>query len=144
MSKLNSLKANEKLPRGSYFYIKVGHRFYSGEMAETIEVSILPDRQPYDPRRGSSYNSVRRYGRQHARHERKGTLASYRKPLARPENVIEKQYTGRRLPQLVDDQNQAKQFRKKESVLNACNRLKSLYSDLDVKVTIEYEEGDTK
>ena len=157
---LPKMRSDEKLPRGSYFYIQVGHRFYAGEDRETRKV-LVSDQEPgitgfqkngrpnlalakrwaesgalYPFRRGN--NQKRR-----ARDERKGSVATYAKPIARKEKTYRDEFTGKVTPRLVDTKEQAKQFRKKDSALSACEKLKACYQGLDVTVTVKME-GETK
>lgn len=158
---LPNMRSDEKLPRGSYFYIQVGHRFYAGEKAETREVKVDPtqasvltnftkdgkrsreriqrDTDYYwwtSRNRGASYTRA-------ARDERKGTTPTYAKPRKRPEVIVRKEFTGKSTPKLVDSKEEAKQYRKKDSALSACEKLKACYQGLDVKVTVKIE-GETK
>ncbi len=140
-----TIKANDKLPRGSYFYIQVGDRIYAGEQLETVEVERRPDRPvAYDDFR--SYSYIRR-GSSKARSQRdkrKGTTPNYLKPYRRADPIISKELTGYKNPRLVDTVEQAKQFRKKESALKACKRLESVYSELDIKVSVKLHEGEVQ
>lgn len=160
MSKLPFLRSDEKLPRGSYFYIQVGHRFYGGEIAETIQVTVS-NREPvvrYYEKGGKPSIALQqrwaesrggypfRRGSSHARYDRdkrKGTLATYSKPLPRAEKTIKNEFTGKLSPKLVDTIQEAKHFRRQDRVNSACERLKACYEGLDVKVTIKMEKGDT-
>lgn len=153
------LKANEKLPRGSYFFIQVGHRFYAGEEAETREVEKR-NREPtlyqYDKgkrtlnsrqRRWYSqdqwgWRSSKSYKTRNARDARKGTVATYRKPLPSKEKEVVQELTGRLNPRLVDEQNSAKKYRRQDLVQSACERLKVVYGGLDVKISVRFEQGE--
>jgi len=156
--KIPQLKANEKLPRGSYFYIQVGHRFYAGEEAETREVEISNE-EPFlgffnkdgskksgyiaaQYRRGWWSNSWRR-GKRAARDRQKGTEPQYMKPVPRPEKTTKQELTGRRSPKLVDEVKNAKRYRRQDLVQSACERLKVVYGELDVKISVKFEEGET-
>lgn len=139
---LPKMRSDEKLPRGSFFYIQVGHRFYAGENLEIREVEITPER---------SYRNWDGYVRDaRARRDRqKGSLADYRKSnwekdagIFKPAEV-RKEFTGKSTPKLVDSKEEAKQYRKKDSALSACEKLKACYQGLDVKVTVKIE-GETK
>jgi len=160
MSRLPILRSDEKLPRGSYFYIQVGHRFYAGEIAETVEVEVSNETPlvtyyqkggkpspalarrwaesgyDYPFRRGS--NRARR-----ARDVRKGTLATYAQPTPRTEKTFKDELTGKREPKLVDTKAEAKQYRRQDRVNSACERLRLCYEGLDVKVSVRYEKGET-
>lgn len=139
-----TIKANDKLPRGSYFYIQVGDRIYAGEQLETTNVERRVPPPPYDDFR--SYSYIRR-GTSKARSQRdkrKGTTPNYLKPYRRADPIICKELTGYKNPRLVDTVEQAKQFRKKESALKACKRLESVYSELDIKVSVKLHEGEVQ
>jgi hypothetical protein len=154
-------KANTKLPRGQYFYIQVGQKFYGGEVAETVEVKT--DNRPVlthsfekggRPSRAlarrwaeSGYNYPFRRGSsaaRYARDVRKKTLAVYAQPMARIEPTITQQQTGYSSARLVDSQGEAKHYRVKKAVDSAAERLKAFYEGLDVKVTVRYEKGDSQ
>lgn len=161
MADLPILRSDEKLPRGSYFFIQVGHRFYAGEQAETIDVEVSnqstivryynKDGRPSDElaqrwaesRRGYPYRRGSN-GARFARDCRKGTLASYAKPLPRVEKTVKKEFTGKRHPILVDSLAEAKQYRSRDKVNSACKRLEACYEGLDVKVTIKIEKGESQ
>lgn len=155
------LRSDEKLPRGSYFYVQVGHRYYAGEVAETTKV--VTDNQPvivrYYEKGGkpskalarrwadSGYDYPFRRGSNRARHARdvrKDNLATYAKAPPRVEKTTINQPTGKLHPQLVDEQSQCKQYRSQQKATSACERLKTCYEGLDVKVTIRFEKGDTQ
>lgn len=161
MANLPTLRSDEKLPRGSYFYIQVGHRFYGGEIAETIEVTVsnqepmvryfekdgnpsialqqrwAESRVGYPFRRGPNRT---RYERDH----RKGTLPTYSKPLPPIEKSIKNEFTGKLSPKLVDTIEEAKKFRRQDRVNSTCERLRKCYEGLDVKVTIKMENGESQ
>jgi hypothetical protein len=159
--KPSDLKANEKLPRGTYFYIQVGHRFYAGQEIEQREVESDPTEHraltqfTKDGRQTSSFRrqlsltywwSSRSKGPRGKRRERdiaKDSLPKYAKPRERPKKVIRKEFTGRSVPRLTDDFSQAKQFRRKDSVLNACETLQTLYGETGATVSVHYK-GETE
>lgn len=159
--KLSDFKASDKLPRGTYFYIQVGHRFYAGQEIEQRDVEVDPIEKPVlkhyekDGRQTQEYQRRLRNlywwtsrskgprGRRRERDAAKGTLPKYAKPRVRPETEIRKEFTGRSSPRLSDDFSQAKQFRKKELVENACEMLRTLYADTGAKVSVHYK-GDTE
>lgn len=159
--KPGDLKASEKLPRGSYFYIKVGSRFYGGQQIEQVEVLSDPrDERPLtyfekDGRKTEGYRQyqVRQYwwssrsrgprGSRLERDQQKGSLPKYAEPRKRVEKVVKQEFTGRSLPMLVDSADQAKQFRKKEQVESACAMLQSLYGTVGANVSVHYK-GDTR
>lgn len=159
--KIPYLKANEKLPRGSFFYIKVGHRFYAGEQAETREVVSDPSDKPVlthyekDGTQTRDYrNRMRlRYwwtsrskgprGRRLQRDVSKGTVPKYAAQRDRPEPVITLEFTGKLTPKLVDGLDQAKQYRSQKKVDDACERIRTCYRGLDVKISVGFEKGET-
>lgn len=159
MVDLPILRSDEKLPRGSYFYIQVGHRFYAGEVAETVEVKVsnnepclsrfekdgtkTPGYSDLLYRRGY-FSSSWRSGNRSARNHRKGTVPAYMKPTQRPDPTIKNEITGRKSPKLVDEFDLAKQYRNKNKVISACERLRKCYEGLDVKVTIKIVKGESK
>ena len=161
MDKPPVLRSDQKLPRGSYFYIQVGHRFYAGEEAETIEVEVDPTDRPaltsyrkdgswsqqYRERLRNQYWWTSRSrgprGSRAQRDSRKGSTPTYAKPRPRPEKEIRKEFTGKLNPKLVDTQAQAKQFRRQDRVNSACERLRVCYEGLDVKVSVRYEKGES-
>jgi hypothetical protein len=158
MSQLPVLRSDEKLPRGSYFYIQVGHRFYAGEVAETIEVEVSNEepflgffnkdgsKKPgYNARlyRDGYFSNSWRRGNRSARDHRKGTVPTYMKPRPRPEKTIKNELTGRKSPKLVDELKLAKQFRRRDRVDSACERLRTCYEGLDVKVSVGYVKGES-
>lgn len=152
------LKANEKLPRGSYFYIQVGHRFYAGEQAETVEVEVSNEepflgffnkdrtmKPGYLARQYREWHwSPWRRGNRAARDRRKGTEPTYMKASPRPKKEIKQELTGRLSPKLVDDAKDAKKHRRQDLVNSACERLKAVYGSLDAKISVRYEKGETK
>lgn len=159
--KVPYLKANEKLPRGSFFYIKVGHRFYAGEEAETREVVSDPSDRPAltlhekDGRHTADYRRrLRRIyywtsrskgprGRRLERDVSKGTLPKYATQYKRPELEIRQEFTGKLSPKLVDGLDQAKQYRSQKKVDDACERIRTCYRGLDVKISVGFEKGET-
>lgn len=136
-----TLKANDKLPMGSYFVIKVGHRFYGGESLERKEVEV-PGKLINDHEYNSYHWYRHRTSRRAHRDHRKETTAKYLKPIRRSPSTIRNDLTGNKISQLVDTEDQAKKFRKKESAQNACDTLKRVYGSLDIEVSII--EGETK
>ena len=156
------LRSDEKLPRGSYFYIQVGHRFYAGEEAETREIEVDPTTKPaltcfekggsktqeYMQRLRNQYWWTSRSrgprGKRAARDAQKKTTPTYALPRPRPEKVIRKEFTGKLTPKLVDELKDAKQFRRRDRVDSACERLRTCYEGLDVKVSVRYEKGEPK
>jgi len=157
--RLTDLKSNDKLPRGTYFYIQVGQRFYAGQQIEQIEVESDPsDERPLthfekDGRYTEVYRrrlqnqywwTIRSRGPKGNRRKRdvsKGTLPKYAQTRKRPEKVIRKEFTGRSLPRLVDELNQAKQFRSKDSVQSACDMLTTMYGKTGAKISVRYYGG---
>lgn len=162
MSQLPNLRSDEKLSRGSYFYIQVGHRFYAGDVAEAIEVEVDPTDKPvlshyskdgswsqqYRERLRNQYWWTSRSrgprGARAARDARKKSTPTYAKPRERPEKIIRKEFTGKLTPKLVDTIQEAKQYRRQDRVNSACERLKACYEGLDVKISVRYEKGETQ
>lgn len=154
------LKANEKLPRGSFFYIQVEDRFYAGEEAESREVEIKDtpslnyyakngDRLNSRQRRwfsqdgwGWSGRSTRSYQTRHRRDVRKDSVPAYRKPLPKTEPEFRKEFTGKLSPKFVDEVKDAKKYRRQDLVDSACERLKAMYGGLDAKVSVRYQRGE--
>ena len=138
-----------KLPRGSGYTIKIGHRFYAGEDREFKEVEL---KEAYEPReRGKIYYSQgQANGPAMVRARRKGKLADYLKSAYdrskdKPkEPAYRRELTGKTYPRLVDEQSDAKLFRTKKAVDSTCERLKRLYSSLDVKISVQLIDGGTK
>jgi len=85
-----------------------------------------------------------------ARDRRKGTLANYRqsnhekKKGIFAESKVVNQPTGKLLANLVDAQDQAKKYRRKDLADKACARLQKLYSDFDTKVSVKLEKGEAQ
>jgi len=155
--KIPQLKANEKLPRGSYFYIQVGHLFYAGEEAESIEIedkesASLTKYEKMGGRfgiRGWAWTGPSWRGRTETRARlkrarKKDLTPTYLKSPKRPDPVMKKEFTGQLKSKLVEEKEQAKRYRRQDLVQNACERLKTVYGDLDVKISVKYEEGEPK
>lgn len=152
MTDLPRLKANEKLPRGSYFYIQVGSRFYAGEEAETQEVKEVYARPPRCERRGNRFGPVRDnfygWGGLHGRTQTRSRVkkdsrlkraAKYIQPDKTEKKEPRKEFTGRLHVKFVDEFEKAKHYRSKKLVDSACERLKTLYTDSGVKVSIRFK-----
>lgn len=136
----DTVKANDKLPRGSFYYVQVGHRFYAGESLDIIEREIItrPERGIYSP-----YWHSRRHNSRLIKDKRNNNLATYLEPK-KATKTIKRELTGTKQPKLVDDVREAKQFRKKNQAQSACERIESVYGALDTKVTIKLYEGEKK
>lgn len=139
MSKIHTIKVNEKLPRGSFFYVKVGDFFYAGESAEVHERELRTKFQWGD--RFTYF--IRCRSKRYLRDIRKGTEAAYRKTRKEAAPAKIKEFTGRTTPKLVDDKVNSKKYRTKLQAEKACERLNLVYRGLGIKITIELE-GDIK
>lgn len=153
------LKRTEKLPRGSYFYIAVGERFYAGKEPEIKEVK---DAAGYyaeaegiggymKPKGGSYYDSmpyhmrVRRSEAEEAAkhpqwHKRTGVVYNAAREYTPRETPV-KTLTGRVSSRLCDDVEGAKKFRRRIQAETACDMLNRQYGSLDIKVEIKLHEG---
>jgi hypothetical protein len=155
---MKNMRSDGKLPRGSFFYITVGHRFYGGEAVEIKEIQSDPSRfiplSYYDKGRKPSRDFLR-YQRENwynrrsrgdqssraRRDARKKTTATYAKAPPRVERVTIKEFTGVSMPRLVDSVDEAKRFRHQSRADSACERLRVCYKDIDVKISIHcYKE----
>lgn len=143
------LKANEKLPRGAYFYIQVGPHFYAGEEAETRPVLVESDAKlrimPKGSKRRYSFfmNSRDRKASKTriGKDVRNETQAKYLTPQQKVLPETKQELTGRLTPKLVETAEQAKKYRRQDLVQNACERLKGVYGDLGAQVSVRYEGG---
>ena len=153
-------KVSEKLPRGSYFYIKVGHRFYAGEepVFETVKSEpTLSSPITYFQKDGSHTKEFTEYrkmhhrlavskkgprGRREARDRRKASLPSYSIPKKK-QIVLNKRMTGEMIIKLSDQFDEVKKFRCKKAAQNACEKIKRTYGSLVDKIQIQYFQGET-
>lgn len=148
-----SLKANEKTPRGTGFYIQVGHRYYAGQAAEKVEV-LESDRPPmlsYYEKGGKLTFAYRvRIMRENGwmfgtrtnrakRDRRKGNEAEYRKPKRPAERATVVRHTGGSITRLTDLVSEAKVFRAKEQVENACAMLRTMYGETGATISVHYK-----
>lgn len=151
--KPSDVKANVKLLPGTYWYIKVGSRYYGGQEVdkETVELSGRPPilgffNKDQSHRPGYAAHHYREYhtgwwsrGNRSARDRRKGSEANYRKPLPPIKKKTVVQYTGQSTPRLVDTPEKAKRFRRKEQVESACSMLQTLYGSVGAEVSVHYK-----
>ena len=133
------IKKSEKLPRGTYLYIRVGDRFYSGEEVTIIEDTVIA---PYRDEWSRWWSH--KYSKSEAnfyRTKRGKKIPSYQveedPKLREPNRAV----TGH-MPKLTDEFKDVKQFRRLNQAQAACDKLKSMYADLGIKVVIELHEGD--
>lgn len=113
------VKSSTKLPRGSYYYIKMGPMYYGGMKVE--QTFIPPKKEPINAPFARYWNwqwqssFVRR----------------------RPEKPAQG-YTKTSTPQLmlVEDIKDAKQFRRRDQAERICEKLSKQYDGLEAKPTI--------
>ena len=138
MVNLHQFKANEKLPLGSFFYVKVGDLFYAGDKPAFRDYKVANYRTGFDD---SSVIDYWFFGKRNARDKRdlrKKNVAKYRvRPKSKSDS--KKEFTETFNPILVDTLNEVKKYRTKSQAEKACERLKSVYRDLELKITIEFE-----
>lgn len=149
---LGKIRSSEKLPRGSYFYIRVGDRLYAGESAviQTTPVKtppsyLTPSSKPDGSRRwrygcGSITQIERRFRAHYEKREGRKVPEYWMEPEEKPDPV-KKAVTGSE-PRLTDDFKDVKQFRRLNQAEAACDKLNKLYAGLDIKVRIELHKGD--
>lgn len=152
MTTSRPIKRSEKLPRGSYFYLQVGHRYYAGEEAVFEEVKVatttrlVPFKKGENFRRGWNGFSWTTPRKLLKRFRKTGTPRYMQGQKPRPYTREEKSETrtvatGASNPILTDDLRKVKQFRRKAQAEQACERLKAMYGSLDVKVSVRLKEG---
>lgn len=137
------IKRSDKLPRGSYFYVQVGHRFFAGydhphQEIKRTEVITPPSAiagRFWSPRRNSNwrYNVYQR-----SKHGMK--IPAYQKTTFKVTSTQEP--TGQVEIKLVDCPKSAKQYRTKAQAEQVQEKLERYYKDLDIKVSIRLHEGD--
>lgn len=157
------LKRSDKLPRGSYFYIAVGERFYGGRdpVKETVSQKDFLFDSAHNPWEGASYPKPRKAKRMfgdswpggnerwrlneardaHSGRTRRATILNAKrlyKPLQGTIEVL----TGKSVPRLVDDIKDVKQFRRRAQAETVCEELNRMYGEFNVKVTIKLHEGE--
>lgn len=155
---MKTIKKSVKLPRGSYFYLAVGDRFYAG--AET-ETALVKDASAYyaeaegvggfmKPNGSGYYDSMpyhmrrRRIEAEEAvespvRHKRIGTVYNIAREFT-PRKTLVKTLTGRVNYRLCDEVKEAKKFRRRAQAELACDMLNRHYNGLDIKIEIKLHE----
>lgn len=150
MNKPWNVGPREKLPRGSFLYIQVGHRIYAGEevVIATIQEAIHESAEDHKGRRrswqrGGDLSKGRDYWkffkRTRDRDKVPGYMEKYKGPWwTGPEIVRDKKVvTGEREIKLCDDIKDAKRFRTWAQAQSACERVEAMYVGFDIKVTIK-------
>lgn len=145
-------KRSEKLPRGSYFYLQVGHRYYAGEEAVFEEVKEATSTiGAYEKGenfrrgwRGFSWSPTPR--KLLTRFKKSGKPKYMQGHQKRPytwdrETETRTMATGTSTSLLTDDLTKVKQFRRFAQAEAACERLAATYSSFDVKVSVKLHEG---
>jgi hypothetical protein len=126
------VKKSEKLPRGSYFYLRVGGRLYAGEGLNVQEEPPSPYGHEY-----AHYVGQKKAKPDGSRMQRWGMWAfDDVKPRPRKQTVVGKH------PMFTDEFKEVKKFRRLNQAEAACERLKVMYADLGIRVTIELHEGE--
>lgn len=162
MSNKFSVKDSEKLPRGSYFYIQVGHRFFASFQDLSEEKEIEDNFPPIsfftkDGKRSPALETYQRKkygyytqklgprGRRATRDLRKKTLPSYAKTAPIVISKVKfKKSVGKLSPRLVDSVDQAKKYRRLSQAKNACEKLKRTYGSLVTNIQVRFYQGDTQ
>lgn len=141
---------SEKLPRGSYFYLQVGHRYYAGEEAvfeevKESEATIKAYEKGESMRRrwgsygwGTPRRLLKKWARSGKPKYMDGSNDPYRRANKTETRVVA---TNTSRPILTDDLAKVKQFRRKKQAEDACKRLIAMYGSLDVKVSVRLKEG---
>lgn len=129
--------SNTKLPRGSFFYIQVGPKFYGGKApvkatVNTHAVEMRPRMGGYFGRWGAAYRGFQ----PDKPHCKPVLMASF----TRGESVTV--HTGEYTTVMVDDVAEAKQFRRWSQVESVCADLTRAYADIGVKPVIHTHRGD--
>jgi hypothetical protein len=135
------IKASEKLPRGTYLYIRVGDRFYAGEQ---VLLQTDTTTKTYDYNQWNWWGSRNKYSTSMAKYlrEKKGQkVPPYLVESDEFKGKVQQAVTGRQ-PLLTDEFKDVKQFRKLNQAKAACERLESLYGGLGIRIAIEMHEGD--
>jgi hypothetical protein len=145
------IKRSEKLPRGSYFYLQVGYRYYAGEEAvfeevKEAEATINGHRKGETARSrwgGYSWSPtprklLKKWARSGKPKYMDGSNDPYRRAHKTETRVMA---TNASKPILTDDLTKVKQFRRKKQADDACKRLIAMYGSLDVKVSVRLKEG---
>lgn len=140
MNKPWNVGPRDKLPRGSFLYIKVGHRLFGGydhvheekTTQETIE-------SPGDRLWGWGNFSGRpdRNWRRVPYYRRKFGLPVPKYMDSKTIETTTRQPTGETNIRLVDDLKEVKRFRTWGQAQSACEQIEAMYAGFDIKVTIE-------
>lgn len=160
MTYLSPQRGDQKLPRGSFFYVQVGSRFYAGEQALIVEKEIDPRFSAtltYHNKDGSFSKEYLRNiknrwsiarglgprGPRAARNARKGKNPNYAKSdRVSSEKIKQKLFTNQLSPKLVDTVDKAKHYRRIFQAQKACERLKVVYGSLGINVSIRHVKGE--
>ncbi len=151
---IKHLKANEKLPRGTYLYIRVGDRIYAGEAVTIQETKVTTPSSIYTSghmrsgrRRswrnwygGSLTKMSPRLAQYYAKRDGRPVPSYYIEDEATPDPTL-KSVTGS-TPVLTDVIAEAKRFRRKSQAELACKKLEAVYGGLDIPIRIELHKGD--
>jgi len=160
MTYLPAQRSDQKLPRGSFFYVQIGSRFYAGEQALIVEKEIDPrfaSTLTYHDKNGSFSREYLRNiknrwglsrglgprGPRAARNARKGKNPNYAKSdRITSEKIKQKHFTNQLSPKLVDTVDEAKKYRRIFQAQKACERLKVVYGSLGINVSIRHVKGE--
>ena len=138
------IKASEKLPRGTYFYLKVGGRFYAGEEVVTKETRTT-ERDRYSGYSGWDWwGNTHKWSQGTAKYlnARGWRIPRYHIEADKPAPKDPKVAVIGHKPRFTDDFKQAKQFRRRNQAEAACERITAMYADFDIRVSIELHEGE--
>ena len=141
---MNTLNPNEKLPLGSYFYIKVGPHFYSGEKPNTVIVKDVVPVATARPKEPSRRRKLKGYKPNPKKDFFSRSKAKIRDVVApnKPTDIVH--YIGDTSPIMTNDVTEVKRFRRRSQAEKVCENLTRVYASLGVKPTIELSEGDNK
>jgi hypothetical protein len=131
--------SKSKLPRGSYLYVQVGHRFYAGEEEVHVEVTTTETQSsPSASMRGYFWPRATRDNWRHNIYQRAKRGMHIPAYLStKREETTTRRPTGERRVRLTDDLKEVKRFRTWSQAEKACERIKSVYAGFDVTVTIK-------
>ncbi len=139
---IKSIKRSDKLPRGSYFYLQVGHRFFGGWDHKHTEIEKTTTTLPSSAMQGSwCWGDRRRMSWRDSPYQRSryGLKVPKYQSVQRATST-ERNPTGVTEIVLVDDPKSAKQYRTKSQIEKVQVELERLYRDLDVKISIKLKE----
>jgi hypothetical protein len=133
------MRSNNKLPRGSFFYIQVGPKFYAGKApvkteVKTHAVEMRPRMGGYFGRWGATYRGFQ----PNKPHCQPVLMASYTK------GEVITVHTGEFTNIMVDSKDGAKQFRRLSQAETICAELTKAYADIGAKPVIHTHTGDTR